>query len=175
MWWFRSLALLGAAAVVAGCGFRPLYGTTDARDAPEQLAAVHIEPIADRTGQILRNHLLDLLNPRGRPTEHRYVLFVKLGEEIQGLAVAKSELATRANLRLSASFTLTQVDGGRFILTGNSVIVSSFNILGAESLATLVAEKDARARALGQIARDITTRLAAFFTGRRAPQGRAAK
>ena len=118
--------------------------------------------------------LLDLLTPRGRPRHSKYVLDVRLKETIARLGVEKSELATRANLRITAKIVL-QSPSGTLLFKGQSVTISSFNILGSDDLATLVAEKDARARAVRQIAGDIRTRLAAFFIQRRSPQKKAAR
>jgi LPS-assembly lipoprotein len=162
MWWFRTLSLLACAVVLAACGFRPLYGNSAGSEASADLASVGIAPIADRIGQQLHNHLLELINPRGRPLQPRYTLRVRLSEGIEHLAVRKSELSTRANLRLVASFSLSPAGGATPLVEGSSVVVSSYNILKAD-FATLIAEKDARARAAREIAQDIRARLAVFF------------
>ena len=174
MLWSRSLVLLAAAALLMGCGFRPLYGSGDAAETENELAAIEVRPIENRIGQILHNHLLDLLTPRSRPRRAKYVLDIRLRETIAHLGVEKSELATRANLRITAKILLLS-PGGREVFKGQSVTISSFNILGSDDLATLVAEKDARARAVRQIAGDIRTRLAAFFIQRRSPKKKAAR
>ena len=166
MLWSRSLVLFAVAALLMGCGFRPLYGSGDAAETENELAAIQVRPIDDRIGQILHNHLLDLLTPRGQPRQPKYELDVRLRETIARLGVEKSELATRANLRITAKFLLLSHDGG-LLFSGESVTISSFNILGSDDLATLVAEKDARARAVRQIAGDLRERLAAFFLQRR--------
>ncbi|MCM0018644.1 MAG: hypothetical protein NBV67_01485, partial [Tagaea sp.] len=71
-------AALAAAFVLAGCGFEPLHRTTARGSAADSLAAIRIDPIADRSGQILRNYLLDRLSPRGTPARPDYVLRVRL-------------------------------------------------------------------------------------------------
>src|SRR4051794_24538649 len=53
-----GLGLLG----LSGCGFRPLYGPVTAADGTEsaltdELAAVRVGPIYERTGQLLRRNL----------------------------------------------------------------------------------------------------------------------
>ena len=52
---FILVALL---PLIAGCGFRPLYG--DARMEP-QMASIYVEPVAERDGYELRNTLINLL------------------------------------------------------------------------------------------------------------------
>lgn len=167
MLYYRSLTLVLCALLVAGCGFRPLYGGGRDSDAATELATVHIEPITDRIGQQLHNHLLDLLNPSGRAAEPRYVLRVELDGSTQGLAVAKSELATRSNYRLHATFQLVETDGNNLIFKGSKKVVSSYNVL-TSNFGTLMAEKDAKARAVREISQDIRTQLAVFFVQRRA-------
>jgi len=160
-----TITVFAVAALLMGCGFRPLYGSGDAAETENELAAIQVRPIDDRIGQVLHNHLLDLLNPRGQPRHPKYKLDVRLRESIARLGVEKSELATRANLRITASFILLS-SGDSLMFHGQSVTISSFNILGSDDLATLVAEKDARARAVRQIASDLQGRLAAFFLQR---------
>ena len=162
---FRTLAPLFVVLLLGACGFRSLYGTDATRDAPGELATIKVKPIAVRLGQQLHNNLLDLLNPRGRPANPRYLLTVRLYQSTQRLAIEKDAFATRANLRLRANFSLEDPDSRETMLTGRILVVSSYNILDSE-FATLMAEKDAKARAAREIAHDIRTRLAAFFVGR---------
>ena len=151
--------------MLMGCGFQPLYGSGDTAETENELAAIQVRPIKNRIGQIFHNHLLDLLTPRGQLRQPRYVLDVRLSETIARLGVQKSELATRANLRITAKFLLLS-SSGNLLFSGKNVTISSFNILGSDDLATLVAEKDARARAVRQIAGDLRTKIAAFFLQR---------
>lgn len=162
----RSSALLAALVLLGACGFRPLYGSKEKGAAAAELAAVEIKPIADRAGQQLHNLLLDRINPRGRPAKPRYVLKIRLTQSIERLAVRKTAFSTRANLRLIAAFVLAPAGGGEVLVSGTSLAISSYNILNSE-FATLTSEKDARSRATGQLAEDIRTRLAVFFTQRK--------
>ena len=159
---FRTFAPIFVVLLLGACGFRSLYGTDATGDAPGELATIKVNPIADRLGQQLRNNLLDLLNPRGRPANPRYFLTVGLDQSTQRLAIEKDAFATRANLRLLANFSLHDPDSQEIVLSGKSLMVSSYNVLDSE-FATLMAEKDAKARAAREIAHDIRTRLAAFF------------
>ena len=166
MWLSRppalSSALLAALVLLEACGFRPLYGSRETGAAAAELAAVEIKPIADRVGQQLHNLLLDRINPRGRPAKPRYILKIRLTQGIERLAVRKTAFSTRANLRLTATFELERMGGGDALVSGTSLAISSFNILSSE-FATLTSEKDARSRAIGQLAEDIRIRLAVFF------------
>ncbi len=152
-----SLELLGA------CGFQPLYGKHAAGSAPGEFAKIRVLPIKDRIGQILHNHLLTVLNPRGRPGNPQYLLETKIKESFSSLGVRKSGFATRANLRTTAEFILRGTDGGKHLFKGKSAITVSYNILDSE-FATLSAKKDAQARAVREISEDMRVRLGAYFS-----------
>ncbi len=168
MSWFSTLRLLSPWLVLlvglGGCGFQPLYG--QAKGSPvatvDDLALIRIKPLIDRTGQQMHNLLRDRLNPRGQPTRHAYVLTVTVNESTRELGVEIDETATRSNLSLSASFSLTLASSGQVLTFGTSVSVNSYNILSNE-FATFSAEQDARERGLREIADDIKVRLAIFF------------
>jgi LPS-assembly lipoprotein len=154
-----ALAILLA---LGACGFQPLYGPRGTTEVPGEFAAIEIQPIQDRLGQELHNNLLDLLNPRGEPTAPKYELVVTLSENREELAVQKTAFATRANLTMTASFSLRESKTKKPVFGGSSVAISGYDVLRSD-FATLAAEKDARSRALLQVAEDIRTRLALYF------------
>ncbi|MDA0238480.1 MAG: LPS assembly lipoprotein LptE [Proteobacteria bacterium] len=148
---------------LAGCGFQPIYGRDGDVDIQKELTEISVLPIKDRAGQQLHNHLLDSLNPFGRPKSPKYRLSIQLTETRQELAVQKTELATRVNLSFNAQFQLSAATGvGSSLFSGRSRIVASYNILSSD-YATIVAEQDARSRAIRELSADITNRLAAFL------------
>lgn len=166
MSWCRGFLLFAALVVLGACGFHPLYGKADSKNAPKELASVEIKPIPDRIGQILHNHLLDLMNSRGRPSKPAYALTVNLSEGTEHLAVRKSAFVTRANLRVSANFTLTERSNGKALYSGKTLVVSGYDILSSD-FATMAAEKDARERAVTEIGYAIRLKLAVFFSQRK--------
>ena len=157
-----ALALLGAGA--AGCGFKPLHATDGG--ARGELARVQIEQIADRTGQQLRNALLLSFPPGDPDAPAAWRLKVTVAESTRRLGVVKQDVATRANLTLTARYVLEDAAEGRTATTGELRSVNSYNILQSP-YATLAAERDARARGVRQLADGLTTRLAAWLYRRR--------
>jgi LPS-assembly lipoprotein len=155
-----SFALL--LLLLAGCGFQPIHGGARGPETRAELASVRIEPIEERTGQMLRNHLLDTMNPSGAPARPAYRLLVTLNETKEELGVQRSEFATRSNLRLAASYRLVRAADGAQVFQGASNLAASYNLL-SNDFATLSAEADARARATRELSDDITQRVAAFF------------
>ena len=159
MLWSRLLLCLGL--VLAGCGYRPLYGQHGADNASvvDELAMIRIEAIADRTGQQMYNMLRERLNPYGKPEQPKYALSVALTETRENLFLEKDETATRANLTLKASFILRRLDYGTVITTGSSRSVSIYDILSSQ-FASVVSQEDARERGTRALSDDIRTRLA---------------
>jgi LPS-assembly lipoprotein len=162
MWWYKSLVALVAVLFLGACGYQPLYGGGKNNPLSKELASISVKPIADRTGQQLRNELFDVLTPLGQPARPKYFLEVTLREGISGLAVKKSEVATRANLRLGASYKLFEVAGNRPVFSGDSTLVGSFNILNSD-FSNLAASQGVRDRLIADMASDIQIRISAFF------------
>ena len=171
MSFIKSLRIitLTTALALAGCGFQPIHGQNSAASG-EALAGIDIELIADRTGQMLRNELLQQMQPRGGRTASRYDLAVTMGESLQNLAIRKDETATRANLILIARFSVTSRHDGKKVFAGRARSVNSYNILTSD-FATLSAREDARRRGVQQLASGIKERLSVWLvqTGGSAP------
>lgn len=159
-----ALLLGGAMLLVAGCGFKPLYGDRGVRGASVKAdtAQVAIAPIADRSGQILRNELIDRLTPQGQPSEPAYSLTVVYQENKVPLGIRVDETATRANMNLTARFTLHDRRQGVTVYSGASQAQVSYNIVDAD-FATIVAERDARQRGIILLADGIALRLGLYF------------
>ena len=162
----KGLKLAAACAVAlaagaAGCGFQPLYATDGS--ARGQLARIHIDQIADRTGQQLRNALLLSFPPGDPNAPAAWRLRVTLKEDKEELGVEKQDVATRANLTLTAFYTLEDAASDKKAMSGDLRSVNSYNILQSP-YGTLAAERNARARAVRQIADGLTARLAAWFS-----------
>lgn len=179
-----TLCFLGLimTAILGGCGFRPLYGQKNSATsltAEQNLSLIEINVIQDRIGQQLHNNLLTRLNPKGRPNNPLYSLSVTVSESIASLGVKKSAEVTRGNLHVTARYSLLKyIDPTLEINTkepeqedteeenklpsGGVTATSSYDIPQAQYTA-IAAAKDARTRALREIADEIRTRLAVYF------------
>lgn len=143
-----------------------MYATNASHnDVPDDFSAIKVEMIANRTGQQLRNHLLDLLTPRGQPAKARYLLKVTLQERNREVALDPTGLATRTNVTVSARYALVNAATGELLTTGSARAFSSYNLTESE-FSNLTAENDTVARATELIATDIRARLAAYFVER---------
>lgn len=161
---FRSALATFAALSLGACGFEPLHGSHAGPAVTENLAAIRIEPISDRSGQILRNNLLDRLTPRGVPARADYVLRIRLQEPRQTLALRRDDVISRVAYSASASFELLDA-GGRRVTSGNSSYSTDYEITNSE-FATLMALQSARERVLELVGNDIRNQLAVHFSRR---------
>ncbi|CAA6604865.1 conserved exported hypothetical protein [Rhodospirillaceae bacterium LM-1] len=156
------IALLATLALSA-CGFQPLHGGKGKQSATvPEMSHIKIAMIADRSGQLVRNALLDRLTPLGQPEKPAYILNVRLSESKQSLGILKDETASRANFILSAGFALTNKEGGT-LYSSTSSSQASYNIL-TEHYASTASEKNARDRTAEDVADAIAMQLAAYFS-----------
>ena len=159
----RALTGIVLAAVpgLYGCGFTPLHGEAS-RASEKALNGFEVELIPDRIGQLLRNELLERFRPRGIPGGDRFSLSVTVNEYIKKLGIRIDETATRANLILRAGYAVSARTDGRILIRGTAQSVNSYNILGSH-FATLVARKNARERAVREVADDIREQISIWL------------
>ena len=163
----KFLFVVASVFLLEACGFRPLYGLkgSESSAVKREFALIEISQMRDWIGQQLHNRLEHLLHPHGQTDKPRYRLSAKLDETRISLSVSKTALATRANLIIRTNFNLASLAYGKKTFTSSSSSSVSYNILDSE-FGTLMAEKDARARAIREIAEEIRLRLGAYFGGR---------
>ncbi len=157
----RRCLLLLLALALSGCGFRPLYAPHGPRDWDPDLAAIAVEPISDRPGQILELALREDLNPGGRSVAAQWRLRTILTVARSDLGIQRNATATSSEITVSASYTLVEARSGKSVYANSSRAISDFNQL-TDAYATQVAAENARDRALQQVAEEITMRMAVF-------------
>jgi LPS-assembly lipoprotein len=161
--WFPKAAIALLLPIsLAACGFEPMYGREAIKDVPADFALIQIEPIKDRVGQMLHNHLRDALNPRGIPAKPSYYLKVTLTESVQETAIQRTAFAARANLVLNANFVLHDAATRAPILSGSAFSTAGYALQHAD-YGTLASEKDARERAVRDLTEEIRARLGFYF------------
>ena len=146
--------------IFTSCGYEPIYSKNVSSN--KELLSISVKNIKDRSGQILRNSLLNQLNPEKERVIIKYKLTVEISESRSNLAYRRDMSATRADLIVTANYLLTEIKSGEIILKQETKSISSFDVV--ESVyATLTAEKDARNKNLQIISDDIFTNLVIFF------------
>ena len=146
--------------IFTSCGYEPIYSKNVGLN--KELLSISVKNIKDRSGQILRNSLLNQLNPEKERVIIKYKLTVEISESRSDLAYRRDMSATRADLRVTANYLLKDIKNGEILLKQEAKSISSFDVV--ESVyATLIAEKDVREKNLKVISNDIYTNLVIFF------------
>ena len=165
---FLTVLALLLVCPLAACGFEPLYGRSDSGVSPvEDLAAIQVELIANRSGQILRTYLRDGLNPNNIDVPQRYRLRVTIAEPRQDLALQRNDTVARYGYGVGAGFVLID-SAGRGLFSGSAALSTNYEVSDSQ-FATLSSLFDARDRAMQQISDDIRNQLAVYFRGRPTP------
>ncbi len=170
----RLLAVAALAALTAGC-FQPMYAE-HADGSPalrEKLMGVEVPPVekpnASHEARIqveIRNALAFKLygNATGMPPTHRLVL--KFTSTRSSLMVDNTTaLPTSENYGIDAQYNLIEIATNKSVMTGSTFSRVSYDIPGSyQRFARAGAFRDAEDRAAQEIAENIQTRLAAYFT-----------
>lgn len=150
---------------VGGCDFRPLYAPSLSPVA-DKIHNVKIALIEDRSGQILRNALITLLNPYGPPSHPNVVLSVKLQETKSDLSYRRDATARRTQLQINVKASLKNILTQKIVWQNEFHEVSGFSIGSQADFASfpaIVSEDDTREKLLLAIAEQLKVRLASFF------------
>jgi LPS-assembly lipoprotein len=170
MWWSKALVVLLVVALgPVGCGFRPLYAERPAAEGAvsSDLAAIRVLAIDDRSGQRLRNVLMQRLTPHGESAQPRYSLITQLTESSSGVAQSLDGSATLGNVTIIATFSLIETSSGRSLMGGSARAITSFRYFGPR-YGSVALERDAQERSLVELGDDIRAQLAAYFASRSA-------
>lgn len=169
---FKICCVLLVTGILGACGFQPLYYRDGERSSIRtDMTSVFVRPIKDRIGQDLRNNLKDALNPTGIHSEKKWNLTVELSESIQEISLESTSFSTRANLIVAARVGVTRADGtpvstnddGSSVNYARSIqAISSYNIVDSD-YADIVAERDARSRAVVSLGNDIRRQVALWL------------
>jgi LPS-assembly lipoprotein len=163
----RLMLALTASATLSACGFRPVYMPTasgKAGVAQRELAAIQVDPIPDRPGQLLRQALQDRLEGAGSEVARHYDLSVAFGVGGEGIAVEQTSIPTRVRMIGSATWTLIAQDPGRTKLTsGSARAIDAINIIGSQVFAFDLENEAVTHRLADALADQITLQLATYF------------
>jgi LPS-assembly lipoprotein len=150
------------AALCGACGFKPLLGQESNPFVQESLAHTKVETILDRSGQILRNYLMDDLSPKGVQAPVRYRLQVLLTEPRRDAAIQRDNTASRIAYSASVTFRLYDEQRRGYIFQGTSISETTYEVTTSE-YATVSSLTGARDRVLQDVSADIRQQLADFF------------
>ncbi len=158
-----------AALAMAGCGFRPVYGTRDGQDVPTQreLAAIDVGLIPERTGQLLRQALQQRMNRSDDALAKRYELSVSLGISGDVIAIQQDSTATRLRQVATATWSLKMLDPVRtLVANGTARALDGVNVIDQQYFAADLEGEASQRRITEAVADQITLQVAAFFAQR---------
>jgi LPS-assembly lipoprotein len=170
----RLLAVAALAGLTAGC-FQPMYaehsdGSPALRD---KLAAIDLPPVdkpnASREARIginIRNALAFKLYGNATGSAPLYKLVLRFSSSKSSLLVdVNTGLPTTETFGLDASYSLVELATNKTVMTGSTFSRVSYDMPGSyQRFARSRAFRDAEDRASNEIAENIGTRLASFFT-----------
>jgi len=156
-----AILLVVAALLLAGCGYRPLYGSSsETAGVAATLSSIRIPEAEDRVGQLIRNDLLSSM--QAGKGEDKYTLILKPVVKKRGVIDKPQPSATRDAVSLSVSYELVERSSGNIVHAGKTFSNASFDVI-RQPFADLQAETNAVERAVHEVSADIRTRLAAYF------------
>jgi LPS-assembly lipoprotein len=170
----RLLAIAALGALTAGC-FQPMYAAhTDGTPAlREKLMGVDLPPVDKPTGARdarlgveIRNALAFKLygGAVGMPPTHKLVIRFTTTRSSLILDPATA-LPSIENYGIDAQYNLVEIVSNKSVMTGSTFSRVSYDIPGQlQRFARQRAFRDAEDRAAHEIAENIQTRLASFFT-----------
>ena len=152
--------ILAVVLPVMGC-FKPMYGGVEGAALKNELQAIAIDPIPDRTGHYLANELRFLLNGTGSEVRPKYRLQITLRERVQASLVdSTSQSASAGSIIIDADYKLITVQGGKPVTKGVAFTFASYD-RSSQRFANIRAARDAEIRDARALAEQIKTRLAA--------------
>jgi LPS-assembly lipoprotein len=170
----RLLAVAALAGLTAGC-FQPMYAerSDGAPGLRDKLMGVEIPPVdkanASREARIgveIRNALAFKLygQATGMPPTHKLVL--KFSTSRSSLILdPNTALPSSENYGIDAQYNLVDLATNKSVMTGSTFSRVSYDIPGyMQRFARARAFRDAEDRAAQEIAENIQTRLASYFT-----------
>ena len=153
--------------LISACGFTPLYSTTDGGflsktddSILQETSKVFVAPIAEHSGQIMREQLIALLSGQ-KKSEKIYTLQVRNTENIISEQGYNAEnVPTRITIGITSSFTLSK--DNKVLLSESTSAQSTYNVLQS-GYSTVTAKQTLQKQLLTQLAQDIALRVSSFL------------
>jgi len=149
------------ALLLAGCGFTPLYGQTEAGSA---LTRIAVDGQDDRLGYRLREQLEDALG-FDRAAAPQWRLTTVVEQQRRPLGRRIDDTATRYELQVRARWTLTPISGAMEPLSGVETVTTTY-AAADQPYAAIAAQQDGEERAAAELARLIRLDLLRALGGR---------
>ena len=156
-----TIVSLTCGLLLAGCSYKPLYGTgSDGKGVAVALNGISVDEQKTRAGQLVRNNLISSFGAGGGAS---FILRVTPVERSQQLSANSTLKLERYRYNLKVAYELVDAQSGQSLTSGSSFSNVSYDTV-EQPIADLRAAENARERASREVAEDIRLRLAAFFS-----------
>ncbi len=162
----RRAALVSLLGLPLAACIKPMYGSmADGKSSVSaELAAIDIKPIPDRFGHYVTEDLRFALHGGNQAAQSKYRLEVTIVRSVVTPIIdTQTGRADVATTRGEAYFKLTKYEGGPILLDGRATGSASYDRL-TQRYAGLRAGIDSEKRIAEELADQIRTRIAAYFT-----------
>ena len=150
--------------LLAACQLAPVYSGGTAGQAQTMLSGIEVAPIADKAGFLVRDRLIERMNPSGNPV---LKLDVALDDNIIGFGVRGDNSIIRERRTLRARYRVTEIATGAVLLDTTASADAGVDVVSSE-YAVVAAEATALERLSKDIADQIVARVALLARSRAA-------
>jgi LPS-assembly lipoprotein len=151
--------------LLAGCGFQPLYAERESGLAVDQaLRGMNVAPQTSRTGQLVRNALLEGIPP-AESGGGRWRLEMDVREHEYSAVVSNRDDSTQNRLVIDVAYRVADASTGRIVHEGKTFAETTYTRTRLP-VANIRARESAREALARVLAMDIRTRLAAWLAAR---------
>jgi LPS-assembly lipoprotein len=167
----RRALLTGIAASLGGCGFHPVYAPqADGHDGfvPEEMAAIEVPILPDRTGQLMRQALQQRLERFHIAAAKRYSLTVAYSISSEGIAIQPDDSTTFNRLIATGNWSLRTLDTApRVLASGISRAMNGYDNIVNQNFAADEQNEGQQRVLAGLLADQIMMQLAYYFNRQR--------
>jgi LPS-assembly lipoprotein len=149
---------------LAACQLAPVYSGGSTGQAQTMLSDIEVAPIPDKAGFLVRDRLVERMNPSGNPV---LKLDVALDDDIIGFGVRGDNSIIRERRTLRARYRITEIATGKVLLDTSASADAGVDVVSSE-YAVVAAEATALERLSKDIADQIVARLALLARSRAA-------
>lgn len=153
------VAAFGAAMLLSGCGFTPLYAV---QGVSPGLSAIEVHAPHGRTAYLLGADLENVF-ARDRSAPPVYQLDFTVAERRYPRGLRIDNVATLYETHVTVSYQLIELATGRLIKAGSEPVQVDYDVAD-QPYAGIAAQQNSQERAATEAAQRIRTDLAVYFT-----------
>jgi LPS-assembly lipoprotein len=157
----RHILEMGVSVVLGGCGFRPVFGPQADAAGHIELGAIDVPILGGRSGQLLRQALVERIERAGGSSPKLYDLVVSYTSSAEGIATQRDSSISRYRMTGSATWVLVTQDVlRRTVAKGVARAADGYNPIGVQFFGTELEIEQVQRRMVEQVAEQLVLQLA---------------